>query len=236
MSIADTPSTSTITDRRAPDEAAPASETDIVRPTPTSLQDPDTPILEAHPPKPRVDLTHEAVIEGDDAETLWETYRSNFAELESEAILQHMFDKDEVLAEFADPRIIKVVGWEGSEPVGLGMLTKHLEAVPQISPRYLRAKYPEHAELDRIYYGILVAISPGYRGRTLSQRLYMEMWNIPATEGGVLIFDVCQYNRTNRDADAMAQLAASMFPGGSVGHIDSQTWYAAELPNPLPGT
>lgn len=176
------------------------------------------------------------MIEGADAELLWEAYRLNFEPLEELAILQHMYEREEVLAELANPNITKIVGWEGETPVGLGMVTNHLESVPQISPRYLRAKYPEHAAQNRIFFGILVAVSPEHRGMTLFNRIYLEMWNIPARQGGVLVFDICEFNRITFDTDQLVQRIGANFPQSSVETIDRQTWYAAELPKPLPGS
>lgn len=181
-----------------------------------------------------VTLSHESVVEGDVAEKLWETYRANFEPLEELAILQHCFPREEVLAELADPAITKIVGWEGDEPVGLGMITNRLESVPQISPRYLRAKYPDHVEGDRIYFGILVAVNQGHRGLTLFNRIYLDMWQIPALRDGMLIFDICQFNRNTFDTDALVERIGSNFPKASVEIIDQQTYYAASLPNPIP--
>jgi len=179
-------------------------------------------------------ITHEAQIEGDAAEALWEAYRENFAPLAELAILQHMFTRDEILAELANPDILKIVGWQDGRPVGLGMVTNVLEAVPQISPAFLRAKYPDHAARQAIYFGILVMVSPRVRGRTMFGRIYTELWQVPAKAGGVLAFDVCEFNRTLFDADALASRIAAQFPRANVGVVDRQTWYVAELPEPLP--
>lgn len=224
----DTSSNATLDDRIGAD-SAPPSANGSSRPRTSS-------ILADHPATDAVTVSHEAVVEGDDAERLWEAYRSNFEPLEELAILQHCFTRDEVLAELADPAITKIVGWEGSEPVGLGMVTNRLESVPQISPRFLRAKYPDHAEHDRIYFGILVAVSPEHRGMTLFNRIYMEMWNIPAKSGGVLVFDICDFNRMAFDTDSLVERIGSNFPNSEVGVLDRQTWYAAELPDAIPGT
>ena len=43
-----------------------------------------------------------------------------------------------MLAQLANPRIIKIVGWRGDEPVGLAMVTNCLEDVTEISPQFLR--------------------------------------------------------------------------------------------------
>jgi hypothetical protein len=179
-------------------------------------------------------ITHERYIDGDVAEALWEGYRENFTPLTELAILQHLYPREEILAELANPDILKIVGWQDGRPVGLGMVTNVLEAVPQISPGFLRAKYPEHAARQAIYFGILVMVSPRVRGRTLFGRIYTELWQVPARAGGVLAFDVCEFNRTMFDADALASRISSQFPRAHVGVVDRQTWYVAELPEPLP--
>lgn len=178
-------------------------------------------------------LTIESVIEGDDADRLWETYRLSFGPLEHLAALQHMFSREEMLAEFAEPRIQKIVGWEGDQPVALGMVTNHLECVPQMSPKFLRARYPDHADRNAIYYGILVAVASKHRGLTVFNRLYTQLWQVAAENGGVLAFDICGFNRQAFDTDALVERIAGRFPDGSVSIVDQQTWYVADLPRPL---
>ena len=102
-------------------------------------------ILEAHPPAAPITVTHESSITGLKAEALWEAYRTNFEPLAELAVLQHYYSRVEVLAELANPRITKIVGWQVNTPVGLAMVTNSLEDVPQISPAFLRSKYPAHA-------------------------------------------------------------------------------------------
>ena len=183
---------------------------------------------------PPVTISIESVVTGDDADKMWETYRVNFEPLAELAALQHMFTKEEVLAELENPKIHKIVGWEGAEPVGLGMVTNHLQSVPQISPEFLRSRYPEHAARDAIYYGIFVAVSHAQRGLTLFNRLYTELWQIAAQANGVLAFDISKFNRDAFDTDSLTQRIAASFPKSSVGIADQQTWYVAELPLPIP--
>lgn len=177
----------------------------------------------------------ESVVAGDDAERLWDTYRANFEPLTELAMLQHLFSRDEMIGEFADPRITKIVGWEGSEPVGLGMVTSDLECVPQISSTFLTGRYPEHAARNAIFYGILVAVSPHQRGLTLFNRIYNELWQVAAREGGVLAFDICKFNRDAFDTDSLVGRIASNFPDSAVTLVDQQNWYVAELPKPIAG-
>jgi hypothetical protein len=65
-------------------------------------------------------------------------------------------------------------------------------------------------------------------------RIYTEMWQVPARAGGVLAFDVCEFNRTMFDTDTLTRRIASQFPRAQVDVVDRQTWYVAELPEPLP--
>jgi hypothetical protein len=191
-------------------------------------------ILESPPKAPPIVITHELSITGSQAETLWEAYRTNFEPLAELAVLQHLYSRDEVLAEFANPRIIKIVGWQDDRPVGLAMVTNSLEDVPQISPAFLRAQYPQHAQRDAIYFGILVMVVPGTRGLTLFGRLSTELWQLVAVAGGVLVYDVCDFNRTTFSSEKVAQRIADSFPRSNLKVLDRQTWYAAELPEPLP--
>lgn len=209
-------------------EVTPAERTSSAGSGPTSL-------LDKYPTPSPMTVTHEECIVGETAEVLWEAYRANFEPLASLAVLQHFYSREEVLAEFANPSILKIVGWRDGAPVGLGMVTNTLEAVPQISPKYLREKYPELAERNAIYFGILVMVVPGERGKTLFSRLYTEMWQIPALDAGILIFDVCDFNRLMFNADVLTQKIADHFPNSSMEVLDRQTYYVAHLPQAIPG-
>jgi len=78
-------------------------------------------------------------------------------------------------------------------------------------------------------------VTPGARRRTLFGRLSTELWQVPALVGGVLVFDVCDFNREVFGAERLAQQVADNFPRSAVAVLDRQTWYAAELPEPIPG-
>jgi len=179
-------------------------------------------------------ISHELSVTGDVAEQLWEAYRLNFEPLAELAVLQHFYAREEILAELENPRIVKIIGWSDGHPIGLAMVTNSLEDVPQISPRFLRARYPTHAASNSIYVGILVMVSPQVRGRTLFARLYTELWQVPALAGGVLVFDICDFNREMFGTDALVERIAANFARSSVQVLDRQTWYVAELPEALP--
>ncbi len=191
-------------------------------------------IIDQHAPAPPITITHEMVMTGEPAEALWEAYRDNFEPLKSLAILRHFDSHEEVLAQLANPRIHKIVGWQEGQPVGLALVTNSLEDVTEISPDFLRSRYPEHAARDAIYCGMLVMVSQALRGRTLFGRLYTELWQVPALDAGILVFDVCEFNRLMFDTDELTKRIAERFPHSDVEVLDRQTWYVAKLPEPIP--
>jgi hypothetical protein len=191
-------------------------------------------LLDSRPPAPPVTVTTERVIAGELADELWAGYLASVGPLAELAVLKHVDSRTDVLALLANPRVVKLVAWQGGRPVGLGMVTNDLETVVEISPAYLRARFPEHAARDAIYVGMLVMVLPGVRGLTVFSRIYHELWNVPAKADGILVFDVCEFNRTMFDTDALTGRIASNFPNSSFDVLDRQTWYVAHLPEPLP--
>ena len=181
-----------------------------------------------------VAITIEHVITGRTAEVLCDLQLASFGPLETLAIQKQTDSRDDLLHMFASPDFTKVVAWQGGQPIGLGVLTNVLECIPEISPQFLRTRYPQYAARNAIYIGIYVTVAEQHRGLTLFSRLSTEMWNVPARAGGVLVFDMCEFNRTTFAAEQMAEQVASVFPRSSVSTIDRQTWMAAELPEPIP--
>ena len=193
-------------------------------------------IIEQYPAATAINVTHELSVTGPLAETLWNDYVVNFGPLADLAILRHVDSREGFLAQLANPRIVKIICWVGDQPSALGMVTNSLEDVEEVSPAFLRAKYPEHATRDAIFVGMLVMVSQPLRGKTLFSRLYTELWQVPALANGVLIFDVCEFNRNLHDTDKLAAYIASAFPRSEVEVADRQTWYAVRLPEPIPTT
>lgn len=189
----------------------------------------DTPYAE--PPPVRISV--ERVITGDVADELWRQYWANFAPLRTLAAQKQHSDRDEFLALLANPEVITYVGWEGDRPVGMAMVTNSLDDVPELSPDFVRERFPEQAGRDAVYVGIYVMVDPNHRGITLFHRLYMECWQLAARARGVLIVDTCEFNRTTFDTDDLARRVGEGFPNCTVSVLDRQTWYAAVLPEPL---
>lgn len=221
---------------------------DSLRPSETSRQPQapvDTPraphVVDQVPPAaPRhrddpITVTEEAVIVGDLAERLVEMQLRNFAPLASVAVQRQTRSREEMLAICADPDFIKVVGWNGGEPVGFGVLTNVLEKVPEVSPDFFALKYPDPFSRRAVYFGVYITVDEPTRGLTVFWRVSTAMWQVPARASGVLAFDVCEFNREMFAAEEVAQQVAQPFPGSSVSVVDRQTWIVAELPAPIGG-
>jgi len=209
------------------------------RPVPVHVDAASVELPPAAPPRPAAPPTtirHERVVTGETAEALYRAYVDSFEPLAELAVLKHLDSKADVLGLLANPRIVKIVAWQADQPVGLAMVTNSLDDVVEISPRFLRAKYPEYAARNAIYIGMLVMVSKQLRGLTVFNRLYTELWQVPAQDAGILVFDVCEFNRTTFDVDSLSQRIASLFPRSNLEMLDRQTWYVAELPEPIPNS
>lgn len=213
-------------------------------PAPTSPPVPGLPsprvsaaeVVATRPSPPAITYVHEHVVTGTDADALWELYVRALSPLDEVAAMLHVEARATVQEAFEHPDMIKVVAYDGTNPVGLGMITNRIELVTGVSPAFFANRFPEHADRNRIFYGTAVLVDPRQRGMTVFSRIYTEMWQIPARTGGVLIFDTCKFNRDNFGADDIVDHIAARFPKSSWSVIDQQSWYAAELPEPLPGT
>lgn len=181
----------------------------------------------------RTRVSRELVITDERAEALWEMYRDAFEPLEALAIQQHLWSRQEILDELANEEIVKFIGWNDDVPVGLAMLTKNLDLVPMISPKFLRSRFPEHAARDAIFYGIAIFVRNGYRGKTLFARLGTHMAQETALSAGVVLFDICSFNREHGSLDVNLGRLARPFTNSAMSMVDQQSWFAVDFPTPL---
>lgn len=182
----------------------------------------------------RTRLSHEAIVTGSLADSLWAEYYDAFAPFEELALLCHLYSRETFDALLQDRDIVKIVGWQDERPVGLSMVTNHLEHVPQISPKFLRLRFPAQAERNSIYFAIVLFIAPQLRGRTLFARLGVATCQVAAIGGGVLAMDVSQHVLTSQNWDSKLQTMASVYRGAEVARIDTQSYWSITLPEPLP--
>ena len=117
-------------------------------------------LLDRYPAAGPITITHHvAITEPGHVDALWACYLANIEPLATVAVLRHVDERDAFEAQLANERIEKIVAWQDGRPVGLAMVTNSLEDVEEISPAFLRTKYPEHAARDTIYVGMLVMVS-----------------------------------------------------------------------------
>jgi len=74
-------------------------------------------------------ITTETEVVGDVAEALWSLYEETMEPLEQVAAMKHLESYEVMMQRFADPGITKVTGWDGTEPVGLGLITNDFALV-----------------------------------------------------------------------------------------------------------
>jgi hypothetical protein len=182
-----------------------------------------------------VTITREQVLRGEIVDELWNHYVASFQPLTMLAAQSQQSDRVEFERLLGLPEVTKFVAWCAGQPVGLTVVTNALDLVPELSPGFLRRRYPDHAARNAIFVGVYVSVSPTFRSLTLAQRLYLECWQLTAESGGVLVIDVCEHNRQQSRLEDLLPRMARAFPGASVAEIDRQTWYAMELPHPMLG-
>lgn len=180
--------------------------------------------------RPRVAL--EPTIDQDTKDGLWAAYVEAFGPLREKALLTHQYSRAEFDELMDDERVYKLVARCKGRPIGLGVITNHLELAPQISPEFLRSRYPDLAERNAIYFGIMIFVSAERRRQILFAQLAGAMGQLAALDNGLLVFDICEYNRENLRLDSQLEHVAKWFPESNFTKIDTQSYYAARVPVP----
>jgi hypothetical protein len=132
-----------------------------------------------------------------------------------------------------DTDVTKIIGWKAGRPVGLCLFTNKLGIVPQISPPFLRKRFPEQFEREAVYFGVLVFVAVTARLRTLFPRLIATAGEIAAARSGVAVFDICAHNVAELALDDQFAVMATWFPRSHFDRIDTQSYYACVLPEPM---
>lgn len=178
-----------------------------------------------------------SAVSGRTAEMFFQLYLQAFEPLRTRAAARQVLTRDEFLEHLADPRVDKYVASQStSDPVGITTLTKHLHAVPWISPEYYAARYPEAWSRNAVYYLGFTLCRPGLAGGSsapdgpnfLETLIQIGIGPLIA-EGGVIAYDVCRYNNQtlkladrvaavlNRHSDARAEV------------LDTQVYYGVSF-------
>jgi hypothetical protein len=173
------------------------------------------------------EVTFEATVSGDVAETFWKLYLEAFEPLRTRAAARHVLHREEFDEEMADPRVLKLLARdELGEAVGLTTLATDLEAVPWVSPEFFAARYPEHAARKAVWYIGFTLAHPGRR----STRTFMDMIDALvahlAANRVVCAYDVSRFNDDSlRFADNLRR-HLERTQDVTVETVDQQTYYA----------
>ena len=163
---------------------------------------------------------------------LWDLYFETFEPLQELALLNHLYPRTDFDSLLDDERVSKLIAWFEGKPVGLAMITNELELVPQISPPFLHAKFPEQAARQAVYFGIMMFVAESHRRSTTFARLVASMGQMTAAASGVAVFDICRHNLTTLELDQQLASISRWFPDSSFEKIDEQSYFAATLPAP----
>lgn len=185
-----------------------------------------------HRPRSRAIVTVESVPEEATWAELWGLYHATFEPLQELALLNHLYSRQEFEALLANPVVTKLVARANGVPVGLAMITNELTVVPQISPPFLRVRYPDEAERGAVFFGILICVDTTRRRSAVFARLIAGMAQITANAGGVVVFDICRHNVDGLELDRQIGSFTRWFPGSTFDQIDQQQYFAARIPAP----
>ncbi|HEV8298558.1 MAG TPA: hypothetical protein VGQ20_14730 [Acidimicrobiales bacterium] len=180
----------------------------------------------------REEVTISAVIDDELIPELWQLYAEAFEPMRELALLCHLYPRELFEELVADARVFKVIGWRDGQPVAFAAVTNVLDLVPQISPPFLRRRYPEQALRQAIFFAMFICVAERFRTSTMFARLIAGMGQVAATREGLVVCDISQVNR-DADLDSLIGRIVNWFPGSRFDEIDSQHYYAAVLPETL---
>ncbi len=161
---------------------------------------------------------------------LWDLYYEAFEPLQELALLNHLYPRSSFDELLADDRVTKLIAWVDGRPVGLAMITNELSLVPQISPPFLHARYPDEAARRAVFFGIMVLVSDSRRRSAVFARLIAGMAQITAEASGVVVFDICRHNLEAMALDRQISSFTRWFPGSTFDLVDEQKYFAAKIP------
>jgi hypothetical protein len=175
-------------------------------------------------------FTRESAIDGAAAQTLYSLYYLAFEPLKVKAAARQVLTRDEFFGQMQDDRIDKYVAWEPhGEPIGLITLTRHLEAMPWVSPEYFAARFPEQSARKAVYYlGYLLA-RPVTRRKKFLEIICKVCIEPLVAERAVIAYDVCSYNNDMLGFADRISRVARQFAGSHVHKLDTQVYYAVNL-------
>lgn len=167
----------------------------------------------------------------DEGERLYDVYRAAFGHLEVHAAARQVLKRDEFFAELQDPRVAKYVARSSDgEPLGLMTLSTSLEPIPWISAEYYRARFPEQAERDAIYYVGVALSDPEVGGVTAFPAMVNAVLDRCRAERAVLLWDICGYNDDAVGLGRGLENQIQRRTGLPTEVLDRQTYYGVVFP------
>jgi hypothetical protein len=91
------------------------------------------------------------VIEGEEAERIWEIYKAPFDELSKEHPMYAGFNKEELMDILADPAVAKVVNRVDGAISTLCFFVDDFDHCPWFNKEYYRQNYPEYYDTNNIF-------------------------------------------------------------------------------------
>jgi hypothetical protein len=181
-----------------------------------------------------VEVTIEAEVDRQTAESYYDLYRETFGELETMAVARQLLHRDEFLEEMLDPRVHKYVAWGDGQAIGLSTLTNQLETVPWISPGYFRHHFPDQFARGAVYYIGFVLVQRKHRKSHIFQDMIHKMGSVLVEAQAVVGWDICAHNDDGFSFGDHAARVLGRTGDVTVQPIDRQTYYLGTFHSPDP--
>lgn len=179
-------------------------------------------------PQTRIHLTEQFVIEEPASSIFYDLYLEVFGPLRYAAAARHVLDRNEWDEEMRDHRIMKIVAWDDSTPVGISMLALDLAAVPWASPEFYGARYGSRP----VYYcGVSLVLSE-YQGLSVFSSMMRRAFDVIRRDGALGAWDCAAVTQTHTKlVDKLRTFAGDEYPFDPE-VVDTQSYYVVDLCDP----
>jgi hypothetical protein len=175
-------------------------------------------------------FTREAVVTGPAAESLYRLYRRSFEPLRTRAAARQVLTRAEFFSQMEDSRIDKYIAWEGEEePVGIVTVTRHLDAVPWVSPEFYADRYPEQWSRQAVYYLGFTLARRAIRRTSFLDTIVRLCVEPLVAERAVIAYDVCSYNDDVLGFSTRIAEMLGRFSRSQPVELDSQVYYSVDF-------
>lgn len=176
------------------------------------------------------EFTREQIILGPEAETLYRLYRRSFEPLRTRAAARQVLTREEFFSQMNDSRIDKYIAWEGDgEPVGMVTVTRHLQAVPWVSPEYYAKQFPDQWARKAVYYLGFTLARPAIRRTSFLDTIVRFCVAPLVAERAVIAYDVCSYNNEGLGFSTRIAEMLGQFSHSQPVELDAQVYFAVNF-------